>query len=132
MRHIAIDYGTKNVGIAFSDEEGTMGFPFGVLPNTEKLTDALLELITEKGVEHIVIGESTNLHGGDNPVASPARALGVELSGRTGLPVAYESELFTTQQARRNFDGSYNSSSGIVDAQAAALILTGYLERKGN
>jgi len=131
MRYMGIDYGEKRVGVAFSDELGTMGFPFEVLPNDAKLAEALALLVESQHIGTIVIGESKDLYGNDNPIANPARALGEELSERTGVPVAYENEQYTSELARRFPDGSRNSSREAVDAKAAALILTSYLEKHG-
>jgi len=45
MRHLGIDYGTSKVGIALSDEAGTMGFPHSVMQNDEKLMVTLITLM---------------------------------------------------------------------------------------
>jgi putative Holliday junction resolvase len=129
MRYIGIDYGTKKVGLAFSDEAGTMGFPFDIVPNDAHLSEALALLIETEKIGGIVIGDSRDFAGNPNPIADPARALGEELAERTGVPVHYEPELLTTQLARRDFEGVHTHTGGDVDASAAALILTGYLER---
>ena len=129
MRHMGIDYGSRKVGLAFSDELGTMGFPFDVIPNDARLSDALSLLVEEEKIGTIVIGESRDFHGNHNPIANPARALGEELAERTGVPVVYEPETYTTQEARRDPEGVYTNKHGNVDAQAAALILTSYLTR---
>src|SRR4051812_19893179 len=130
MRYLGIDYGTKKVGLAFSDEEGTMGFPFDIVPNDAKLSDALALLVESQHIDAVVIGESHDFAGNPNPIANAARALGEELAERTGVPVHYEPEMLTTQEARRDFDG-LRTNKGNVDASAAALILTSYLSRHG-
>ncbi len=129
MRYLGIDYGTKKVGLALSDEAGTMGFPFEIVPNDSKLSDALSLLVQKEHIEGIVIGESRDFSGNANPVANAARALGDELATRTGVLVAYEPEMLTTQEARRDFEGVHSHKRGDVDASAAALILTSYLSR---
>lgn len=130
MRYLGIDYGTKKVGLAFSDEAGTMGFPFEVVQNDGDLSDALALLIESQHIDAVVIGDSRDFAGNPNPVADPARALGDELAERTGVPVHYEPEMLTTQEARRGFDGE-RTNHGNVDASAAALILTSFLSRHG-
>lgn len=128
MRYLGIDYGTKKVGLALSDEAGTMGFPFEIIPNDSQLPDALALLIGEKNVDAVVIGESKDYDGNPNPIANAARALGEELAERTGAAVHYEPEMLTTQEARRDFEG-VRTHKGNVDSSAAALILTSYLSR---
>lgn len=129
---MGIDYGSRKIGIAFSDELGTMGFPFEVVTNDARLSDALALLIETQNIGTVVIGESRDFSGNKNPIANPARALGDELEERTGVPVVYESETYTTQEARRDPEGVYTNKHGNVDAQAAALILTSYLSHHGN
>ena len=129
MRYLGIDYGTKKIGLALSDEAGTMGFPFDIVPNDARLAEALALLIEVEHIEGIVIGDSRDFAGNPNPIADPARALGEELSERTGVPVHYEPEMLTTQEARRDFEG-LRTNKGNVDSSAAAIILTSYLSRK--
>jgi putative Holliday junction resolvase len=133
MRYLGIDYGSKKVGLALSDEAGTMGFPNGILANTPKLVDELCALIAKENVGAIVIGESRTLAGGDNPIAKDAHALGTLINERMGLPVLYESEVFTSTEARRAPEKEMKSRRPRrredVDASAAALILTSFLSR---
>jgi len=133
MRHLGIDYGSKKVGLALSDEAGTMGFPYKILSNTPRLLEELLALIKTEKVGMVVIGESRNLAGEDNPVAKYAKKLGEQLEERAHVPVAYESEVFTSIEARR-MPESHEKSRKLrvyvpVDASAAALILTSYISR---
>ena len=127
MRYIGIDYGTKNVGIAFSDEEGTMGFPHSVLPNDSRLLSQVRTLCAEKEVGMMVVGDSRALSGALNPLAEEARAFGKQFAEESGIPVVYESEVFTTQEARRSPEGVWGDKGKAIDAKAAALILTSYL-----
>ena len=79
MRYLGVDYGISKVGLALSDEAGTMGFPHSVITNTPRLASEVCALIKKEGVGAIVIGESRTLAGGENPIARDARAFG-ELS----------------------------------------------------
>jgi len=133
MRYLGIDYGSKRVGLALSDENGTMGFPHNIITNTPKLVEELCSLIAKESVGSIVIGESRDLAGADNSIAKDARALAEELKERTGVPVFFESEVFTSAEARRLPAKGEKSRAPArhtkVDDSAAALILTGYLSR---
>lgn len=133
MRYLGVDYGSSKIGLALSDEEGRMGFPHSIVQNTPRLIDELSALIAKENVGAVVIGESRTLSGGENPIAKVARAFGELLAARTGVPVFYESEVFTSAEARRA-PGKVEKTRapkarGAVDASAAALILTGYLSR---
>ncbi len=129
MRYLAIDFGTKKVGLALSDEGGSMGFPHGILPNDGRLIDEVLALIERKGVEAVVMGESRDFAGNENAVAADAKAFALLLERRSGLTVAFEPEMLTTQEAKRDFEGVRTKDRSPVDASAAALILTSYLSR---
>ena len=131
MRYLGVDYGSKRVGLALSDEAGTMGFPHDIISNTPQLASVLRALIARENIGAVVIGESRTLAGGDNPIAHAAHALGEALEREAGVPVAYESEVFTTVEARRLPEKPEKSRAAKrradVDASAAALILTSYL-----
>lgn len=144
MRYMGIDYGSKKIGLALSDEAGTMGFPHAIIHNTPRLLDDLCALIAKENIGAVVIGESRTLPGGENPIAIDARALGALITKRAGVPVFFESEVFTSTEARRapvpaggepssrNKERRSRSarSRKDVDDSAAALILTSYLSRE--
>lgn len=132
MRYLGIDFGTKKVGLALSDEAGAMGFPFAIVPNDGRLIDYLRQLIVQKEVGEVVMGESLMLDGRANTVHARAKEFAQLLERDPGIPVSWESEQFTTELARRDPEGIRNNSAVAVDAAAAALILTAFLERKKN
>ena len=131
MRYLAIDFGTKKLGLALSDEAGVMGFPHSIIPNTGHLVEDLSAFIAKEGVGEVVIGESKMLSGEDNPIAKRARELAKELTELSGVPVSFEPEMFTTQEARRDMEG-LRTIKGDVDSSAAALILTSFLDKKNS
>ena len=117
MRLMGIDYGTKKVGIAFTDEGGKMAFPHGVVPNTPKLLDVLIELINEKKVSEMVIGHSLDKNGKPNAVHAAVEGLMLDITLACGIPVHLEPEQYTTQAAIQLQGRNANT-----DASAAALI----------
>lgn len=131
MRYLGIDYGSAKIGLALSDEGGAMGFPYSIVKNTPEVADELCAFIAKENVGAVVIGESRDLAGGENPIAKEAHALGDALAAKSGVPVVYESEVYTTAEARRAPAKEPKSRSPKkrenVDASAAALILTSYL-----
>jgi putative Holliday junction resolvase len=132
MRYLGIDYGSRKTGLALSDESGAMGFPHAVVPTAE-LHDTLMKLVPQKQVEAVVVGESRDLAGADNPVMKDARELAAWIGQHFSLPVHFEPEMYTSAEARRARDASVEGRSprdtSDVDASAAALILTSYLSR---
>ncbi len=133
MRYLGVDYGSKKIGLALSDESGAMGFPHSIIANTPRLVDELCAFIAKENIGAVVIGESRTLAGGENPIAKDARTFGSLITERAGVPVFFESEVFTSAQARRAPEKEGKSRAPkkhvAVDASAAALILTGYLSR---
>ncbi len=129
MRYLGIDFGTKRVGLALSDEGGRMGFPHAIVPNDGRLIDYVRELIIRKEVEAVVIGDSRDFAGKPNPVMAKAKEFAQLLERTANIEVFWEPETMTTQEARRDPEGVYSKEHDFVDASAAALILTSYLSR---
>ena len=124
MRLLGIDYGTKRVGIALTDEGGRMGFPHAVLPNDAMLLKEIERIVAERNVEKIVIGHSLGRKGEANPVHSAVEELIQDLTLNVGLPIELEPEQYTTQEAVR-----IQGRNTLVDASAAAIILNSYLSK---
>ncbi len=122
---MGIDYGTKKVGIAFTDESGSMAFPHGVVPNTPKLLDVILGLIAEKKVGEVVIGHSLDKEGKPNAVHAAVEALMLDLTLQIGIPIHLQSEQYSTQAAIQ-----LQGRNAQTDASAAALILDSYLTKR--
>lgn len=123
MRTLAIDYGSKRVGLALSDAEGKLAFPHGTIPNDRALLGTLLELIKQKDVTTVVMGESRAPDGADNPIMKRARECASDIARESGVTVVFEPEFYSSYEARQLTD------KALVDAEAAAIILTSYLER---
>ncbi len=138
MRILALDYGSKTVGAAVTDELGLTAQPLETVCRKEenklRRTYARLEaLCREYGVSRIVIGLPLNMDDTEGERACLARAFGETLGRRTGLPVEYEDERLTTMEA----DGILsetgmrkNRRKTVIDQLAAVLILESYLKRK--
>lgn len=124
-KYVGIDYGTKRVGVAVSDEQGSMAFPKEVIQNTglENVATRVSTLCNELGARDVVLGESKNFKGEDNEVMKDMREFINHLEAR-GLDVVFEPEIFSTMQAER-----LQGQQGDIDASAAAVILQSYLDR---
>lgn len=122
MRYLGIDYGTKRVGVALSDEVGEFALPFSVLPNDKKLLVTMVRICQEKNIGTIVLGESKNFAGEDNPLQEKINRFKKVLEQNTKLPVYFEPEFFTSTEAAR-LQGKNNK----LDASSAALILKSFL-----
>lgn len=126
MRYLGIDYGTKNIGLAISDEGGAFAFPLQTIKNSPNLVGEIEKIILTEEIGAVVIGESKNFQGWDNPVMAAVRIFADQLEGKTGLKIIFESEYLTSREAERVPGGEEED----IDARAAALILRSYLEKK--
>lgn len=124
MRLLGIDYGKKRIGIAISDETGTIAFPHGVFGGEGKAVDEIVSLVKAKGIGELVLGLSLDNTGKENPGMSKARLFGDLLAIKTGLLVHYEPEQFSTMEATRYLDNDMR------DASSAAIILQRFLDKR--
>lgn len=124
-RLLGIDYGTKRVGIAVSDEDGRMAFPKTVLQNDTYLLGSITELCEEEKVQGIVLGESRDYKNNPNPLLDGIILFKERLARATGLSVYLEPEFMTSAQAAH-----IQGKKADIDASAAALILQSFLDRE--
>jgi putative Holliday junction resolvase len=141
MRFLGIDYGTKRIGLAISDENRTLAFPKEIILNDLNTFRKLSDIIKKEKVGEIVVGESVDFSGKLNVLSGRIEVFILELKEHFKLPVHKQKEFLTSVEARKMGSNkkSYNSSqshtrlkqikSGRVDARAAALILQRYLDR---
>ena len=125
MKLLGIDYGTKKVGVAISDEVGNFAFPHSVLLNDEKLLPTLASIIEKEGIGEVVIGDSKNYNMGDNPVTEDIVTFRNALMEMAGVETHLELEILTTKQAERE-----QGTNAMLDASAAALILSSFLQKR--
>ena len=137
MRILAIDPGSKRLGLALSDHSGTVALPLSVLHRRSEPEDLqeLNRIVVHNGVELVLVGLPRMMDGTVDVAARNAQAFGAEVGRVTGLPVEYWDERLTTvaaerflieqgkRRARRRQD---------VDRVAATLLLQGYLDYRGN
>ena len=124
-RYMGIDYGSKRVGIALSDESSTIAVPKAVLPNDRYLFSEVKNLCKGHDVSAIVIGESKDFKGNANPILKDTLFFKGELERDLGLPVHLEPEFLTSHQAAN--ERGPDANTRLLDASAAAIILQSFL-----
>jgi putative pre-16S rRNA nuclease len=132
-RVLAVDHGEKRIGLALSDETGTIAAPLGVLKHVSRVLDAARvgEAAREQGATQIVVGQSLDEDGNPNAAGRSAARFAEALRAQSGLPVILWDESLTTQDARaaRLVMGvSRRKRSGHLDDVAAAVLLQSYLD----
>jgi putative Holliday junction resolvase len=128
-RYLAVDYGQKRVGLAISDELGIIASPAGYIARRAGKRPPLPEIVRRAealGAKGFVIGLPLDGNGDETDWTREVRAVGAELEKRTGLPVRFLDERYTTSaslRAVREMGGSTRGRKGDVDAMAAAILL---------
>jgi putative Holliday junction resolvase len=127
MRWMPLDHGTKNIGIAFSDEMEILATPFAVWPNQgEPALARLARLAAEEGAQGLVVGLPRHKDGAESATAGLARAFGEALRERTGLPLVFWDEHLSSAEADRLLAQrgvKAKDRKARLDAAAAAVIL---------
>lgn len=131
MAILAIDWGTKHIGLAVSYAR-VFAKELTVLPNSHGIFDELKRIIEVHKVTDLVVGLPKNHDGTDATVASDVRVFAQRLKQRTGLPVYFEDEHLTSKEAVRLLGGSVDPTSPRIDSFSAKLILEQYLARSAN
>lgn len=126
MKYLGIDYGSKKLGFAQSDDGGVFAFPLMISPNDKNILKDTVELIREIKISTVVIGESVDGKGKPNPIAKEARAFGKSLEDAVDVKVYYEKEWYSTVEARAQ---GGKESCREVDDSAAAIILQRCLDK---
>jgi putative Holliday junction resolvase len=126
MRILGIDYGSKKIGIALSDERGEWAFPHSVVTHDGKAFDIVWKIVKENAVDEIVIGESKDFKGKANEIFSAAGHFGT-LFAVQGLTIHFEPEYLTSHQAQH-----IQGTNRMSDASAATIILESFLDKRKN
>lgn len=140
-RFLGIDYGTKRIGVAISDENHTLAFPKEIVLNDINVLKKFAEIIKGENIKEIVIGESIDFSGKLNALSGRIEVFILELREKFNLPIHKQKEFLTSVEARKMGNNKNDLSpshahsrvkqikSGRIDASAAALILQRYLDK---
>jgi putative Holliday junction resolvase len=123
MKLLGIDYGSKRIGLALSDDTATVAFPYKTIINTPKAIKDILEIIQVERVIKVVLGESKDRNMKDNPIMVEINFFKKNLE-ENGIIVEFHSEFFSSSQVV-SIMGEQNKA---IDASAAAIILQSYLD----
>jgi putative Holliday junction resolvase len=135
VRILAIDHGTKRMGIALSDETGTVATPLEFIP-AEPFAEFLKRLkilLHEKQVEQILIGMPRNMDGSYGPAALKVQGFIAVLKDAIAIPIKSWDERLTSAQANRMLiqaEVRRDKRKQKVDGAAAAILLQSYLDSR--
>lgn len=132
MRILAVDPGSKNIGLALSDPTGTIANPLTIVKHVSRSEDAarIIHLAVEHQAELIIVGQALDDEGIPNFEGRKAARLAAALRAQTDLQVILWDESFSTltaQSARRELGAPKRKRRGHIDDLAATVILQSYL-----
>ena len=132
-RVIALDVGTKTIGVAISDPLRITANPVCTVARKGVVQDVkrLLEICRERQVEALVVGLPLELDGSEARSARLARQVGDALGEALGIEPLYLDERYSSVEAERALieaDLSRKKRKTVIDQAAAVLILRSFLD----
>jgi putative pre-16S rRNA nuclease len=135
VRVLALDLGTRRIGVAISDFTGTVASPLTVLERSKSLRndhERIAAVVRKEEAELVVVGLPLSLSGEEGPAARAARTEANALATLVGVPIETFDERLTTVTAERALTEAGvrgRARRQLVDKVAAAVILQAFLDR---
>ena len=135
MKYLALDLGTKTLGLAISDKLGIIASPYKVLRYDEvnKLIEELLVIIEAEKVDELVLGLPKNMNNSLGFASERSLNFKSLLEKKCTLPIRLVDERLSTMEAENiliSNDTSRQKRKKIIDAYAASIILDTFLKSK--
>ncbi len=137
MKYLGIDFGARKVGIALSDEGGTLSTPYDTFVNDLSLVGKITALCEKEVVGEIVVGDTRKPSGEENKITERLKLFVEDIIKMTHLPVILEKEYYTSVEAHGREGKESNHSRKTtktkhvdLDSKAAAIILQRFLDKK--
>lgn len=144
MKYLGVDYGSKKIGIAKSDEAGSFAFPYSIIENKKNMSHVteILEICQKENINDVVLGKSTDYGSKDNPIEQEISLFIEKFMENSGLAIHRFDERMTTSGTtailRHSFQKTNSSENAKVirehtkndDAKVAAYMLQGFLDMK--
>lgn len=118
MNILAVDYGTKNIGLAWCNEALGVVLPFGLVKEKD-----LLSLINKEGIDKVVIGLPLGVGGSGEKNIDRVKKFTDNLQKQISIPIEFFDERFSSQEADR-MEGGVSR-----DEKSAMIILQSYLSK---
>jgi putative Holliday junction resolvase len=132
-RILAIDPGTKRVGLAVSDPDQLIATPVRTLTRTswKKLLSDIKEAVLEFDAVALVVGLPLDMAGNPTDMTEGAETIARNLALSITIPVFQQDERATTYEARRRLwqRGGAEDVRSEIDPEAASIILSDFLDR---
>jgi putative Holliday junction resolvase len=125
---LALDYGSKRIGVALASNIARLAGPYATLPNDEKLESSLSEIIKNENVTNIVVGYPRGLQGQKTAQTALVEEFVSNLKQGYQLPIDLQDEALTSQKAELELsqrNKPYKLED--IDALSATYILEDWL-----
>ena len=141
MRAVAVDLGTRRIGVAVSDSGGIMATPYSTIQRSGDVRAdraRVAELVAETGAGLVVVGLPLSMDGSEGPAARAALEEADALRQVLDVPVECHDERLTSVTANRALTGAGVTggrrrkarAAGVVDQAAAAILLQSWLDSR--
>jgi putative Holliday junction resolvase len=135
MIYLALDVGEIRIGVAVSDETGTLASPRTTIRriSTASALEAVARLVAEAGAEVVVVGLPISFDGQLHGQARAVQRFAVKLRERIAQPVVFSDETLSSvraEEALRAAGVRPNRIRERLDAEAARVILQDYLDAR--
>jgi putative Holliday junction resolvase len=135
MRYLGVDLGRARIGLALADDVLRQARPLRVVSRRREAADlaVIADVAREYEVERAILGLPLNMDGSEGAAARLSRTFAPKLEAALGVPVELFDERLSTFEAEtrlRERGLSTKDARALVDAEAAAVILQGWLDRE--
>lgn len=134
-RTLAIDYGTKRVGLALTDPLLTFAYPFETLTNDKNLWKQLKHIMDEKGINKIILGYPIREDGKESILIPEINKFKEKLKKLFNVDIILWDEIYTSRIAEKRILETRTKKKDrrdkrLIDSNAAAIMLQEYLDSK--
>jgi putative Holliday junction resolvase len=132
-RILALDLGRKRIGLAISDELGFTAQGLDTLERQGRRDDieTLRRLVSGRGITRFLIGDPLHMSGDASRQGDYTREFASELARKTGLPIVFRDERWTSREAERTIRGQgvrNGQRKPTIDKLSAIILLQSYLD----
>ncbi|MBN2399306.1 MAG: Holliday junction resolvase RuvX [Candidatus Aminicenantes bacterium] len=134
MKVLAIDFGSKRIGLAVGNSQTRVGTPLGQIASSNQrlVLDEIARKIGEFEIEQIVVGYPLNMDGSRGPACMAVERFAASLRKRAKLPVVLVDEKlssFEAEEMGKAIEGDFRKRKTFLDSVAAQVILKTFFER---
>jgi putative Holliday junction resolvase len=129
-RFLSIDYGTKRVGLALSDESNTLAFSITPLSNNreEELIRKIKDIVKKYTIQKIVVGLPLGLENKETQMSQQIRSFTKNLQASIHIEVILLNETLTSEMAKINLRSLKKRKS--IDSESARILLQEFLDNQ--